>query len=313
MIKVRDIKFTKEFKRGDGLVVLIDNQISIFYGEGIILNDKYLVGKKRFVKNANGNLKLSSLEQHKNIPEKIYGSYSFYRKKPSSSLNGINISTDVININNILCILKGENTFRYNSKKYGFAKKLLLNFPKVDFSEIASSNVGLNSSNSDIDIYVPTNYERVVNNIRRDITQFELNINPYVFAKSITRHCCQYGFSLEESEKICGRKLSGLEFKGIKTSFFDAKPNPILLNIFNPNCDEKIRTTGVVKEDSFAGHALPFYNIENTDKYSIALIRGIFKKEKRYVLKKGDSVELEGRLIHRGPNIVIAKALNLVN
>jgi len=312
MIEVREIKFTKEFKRGDGLVVLIDNQISIFYAEGIILNDKYLVGKKRFVKNSNGNRKLSSLEQHQNIPEKIYGNYSFHRKKPSSNLNGINISTDVININNVLCILKGENTFRYNSKRYGFAKKLLLNFPEIDFSEIGSSNVGLSSSSSDIDIYVPTNYERVVNSIRRNPAQFELSINPHIFAENLTKHHHQYVFSLEESEKICRRKLSGLEFKRIKTSFFDAKPNPLLLNIFNPNCDEKIKTTGVVKEDSFAGHGLPFYDIENIDKYSIALVRGIFKKEKSYVLKKGDSVELEGRLIHRNPNIVIAKSLNLM-
>lgn len=65
-----------------------------------------------------------------------------------------------------MCVMSGRNTFEHNSKKYEFAEKLLKEFPNTRFAEVGSSNIGLSSAKSDIDIYVYDNYGEVANRLR---------------------------------------------------------------------------------------------------------------------------------------------------
>ena len=315
MIHVEDSKFSDQFNPGDGIVTWIGNRMAIFYSQGITINSRYLVGKFRFIKDKIGNREFTSSEQHKDIPEAVYGQYRDLTEEERSesccSLNGVSLPWEIIRIDDLMCVMSGRNTFEHNSKKYEFAEKLLKEFPNTRFAEVGSSNIGLSSAKSDIDIYVYDNYGKVANRLRETPERFGLCINQYLFGRDVERHRTQYGFSQEEAERICHIKQSGLEFEGRGISFFDASKNPDLELVFQPNCSERVEIEGEVENDVFAGHYFVCYGVRGNERYSIALVRGVFGKEKRYVLKKEDGLKLEGRLVRKHPNVIIADDLYL--
>lgn len=313
MVNVKNSRFSDEFNAGDGIVTRIGNRIAIFYSEGVVINNKYVVGRFRFVKDELGSRKFTLLKQHRDIPEEVYGQYRDFKEAERGCclLNGVSLPWDIVRIEDIMCVFNSRNTFDHNSKKYSFAKQLRREFPNTLFGEIGSSNIGLSLEKSDIDIHVHDNYGEVANTLRETPQRFGLYINQDIFLRDVERHCTQYGFSQKEAERICHTKLSGLKYEGREIGFFDARKNPNLELIFHPNCSERVEIEGEVENDTFAGHHFVSYDIVGDDRYSVALARGVFGKQKRYVLKRGDVPRLKGRLIHKGPNVIIADSLNL--
>lgn len=312
-IRVENVGFSKKYRHGDGVFTFIDGRISIVYSEGIIVNDEYLIGKLRFVMDEKGSHELVSLEQHRNPKKEIFGRYSHLpvEKESYCVLNGLPLAWQAININDIICSLSGEDTFKYNSRTCNYSRMLLEAFPGTSFAEVGSSNVGLSSPNSDIDIFIRSNFDNVIDELRKRPKDYGLAINRGSFARDVAQHCSQYGFSEQEAKRVCHAKLSGLEFAGREINFFDATENPILRWLFQPNCSRQIRVNGKIEDDSFAGHCVVSYDVGNGNKYSVGLVRGIFPKGKRYVVRKGDFVQVEGKLVHTDPNVVIAEDLIL--
>lgn len=315
MIQVENVEFDERFDSGDAVLVSLNDTISIFYLLGPILNGEFLPGELQFVKDKQGNRRCLFPKQHKSALPEIEGSYRRPNEREKSNLthflNGFSPPWQIISAENILGLLKGTDTFRYHAKDYEFVKRLLQEFPDARFAEVGSSNVGLDSRSSDLDIYVYNDYERVMLNLRKDPERFGLTINKTVFREDISRHSAEYGFSEQKAEKICHHKLSGLEFMGRELAFFDARENPVFKKLFNPNCSEPITIEGKVIAASFAGHHTVSYDIKKREKYSVILLRRKFQKGKRYILEKGDFAKLSGKLVHRDPNLIITDDLSL--
>ncbi len=315
MIVVENVSFSTIIRMGDGVVAKFGDCMGIFYSEGVIINGKYIIGILRFVKDNIGNRSLISLEQHRNAPEVVYGRYRKLKGKEknvnSCILNGISLPWSILRKEDVICILKGTDTFSFNCLKYKFAQELKKKYPNVNFAEVGSSNVGLNLKQSDIDIFIYNNYKKTIDYLYKNIKELDLKINRTIFNEDLIKHKKQYYFSHEKAKKICYYKLSGLEYKGKTINFIDARNNPVIKYIFKPNHSKKIIVNGIVVDNTYNGHHMVSYDIREKEVYSIVLVRGIFKKQKRGILEKGDSVNVEGIKIHKDPNVIIAEDLNL--
>ncbi|MBD3252283.1 hypothetical protein GF386_00955 [Candidatus Pacearchaeota archaeon] len=315
MIQVKNVEFDERFDSGDAVIFPINDTLGIFYLWGMVLNGNLLPGELRFIRDEQGERRCILPKQHISVPEKMQGKYRFPYEREEEALvrllNGFPIPQQFISIDNILALLRGEDTLKYHSSNNKLLERLLKTFPDSRFSEVGSTNVGLSSATSDIDIYVFYDYERVMSGLRENLEEFGLKINEDVFMHEVSRHSNEYGFTNEKSKKICYRKLSGLEFQSRRVTFFDARQNPVFERLFNPNCLEQITVDGRVIDSSFSGHHTVFYDIENRDRYSLVLLRRKFQKGKRYILEEGDFVKASGRLVHRDPSLIIVDDLTL--
>jgi len=296
----RDIRFCKRTECGDAVVANEGENIKIFYSTGIVVDKKYLVGNYRFIKDPKGKRRMGLLEQHSEIPPAIRGNY---RKIEQDYIKG-SFQFDFLESEKIIRILRGIDTFRFNSQQGGFEKMLAREFPGVDFSEIGSSNVGLNSENSDIDIYIGNDYLEVLSAIKESPERFGFRINQDKFREEVKKHSTDYGLSDYDSKAICLKKLAGLEYKGKPIEFFDNKRNPSLLRMFQINDPSNFEGSGEISVDDFAGHSYATYGIETT---RFILLRGFYKKEKRHILKVGDKVKVKGKTVNPNQELVIAE------
>lgn len=315
MIEVRDVGFSGEFDPGDGVVTRFNEGIGIFYTHGFVLNGAYLVGELRFMKDSGGSYHLTSLEQHDAVPEEVYGSYRQLGRGEDICrhlLNGFTPSWQLATIDDVICVLRGRDTFRYNRGRCKFERRLSEEFPNVRFGEIGSSNVGLNSNESDIDIFIYDGYDGVIDRLRADLGGFGLVSDEQLFRRAMERHQTQYDLSREEAERICSFKLEGIVFESRRAGFFDASNNSVFRWVLQPNCSEHASMTGEVVDASLGGHHVVSYDIEGDRRYSIVLVRGIFKREKRHIVKNGTLVDVSGTLVHRNPDVIIVEDLRML-
>lgn len=313
MINIRRLEYHKSILPGDALIIKNNGLVSIFYSYGIVLNDKFFPGTLRFNKSSYGVHNITSLAHHGIFSEEVYGTYekNISNNNLAFDLNFEGNTWQIASLEDVLAVLNGKNTFNKRASEETFYHKLATKFQEINFSEVGSSNVGLYGNDSDRDIYVMNNYDILVNYLKNNLEEFGLRINKKLFNEEIKILRSQYCFSRERAEEICSNKLAGLELDGCEINFFDARINPIIKYVFNPNDFSNIKLEGIVVNDEFKGHYVVSYDVKSDLLYSVAFIRKHFQKKKSYVLKKDDTVEIIGVQVNKTPNVIVAKDLKV--
>lgn len=304
MVNRTNVKFSDEAVCGDAVITDENGKIKIFYSAGIILGEEYLVGKFRFIRDDSGDRKMKPLKQHPNASE-FYGNYK--KIEPIKKKRGFPL--DLLNMGNLIGVLKGRDTFEFHAQRNSFEKILAREFPGIIFSEVGSSNVGLNCPKSDIDIYVQDDYRNVTKSIMESHKKYGFELNRGKLEVEVARHRADYGLSDCDARKICRKKLSGLEFAGRVVEFFDNKINPSLVHMFQEKVYSPFIEEGKITEDNFSGHSFVTYGLRST---TIILLRGLYKKKKRHVVAVGDNVRVTGNLINLNPNVVLAEDMTIL-
>jgi hypothetical protein len=314
MTKVRDIEYPDRFSPGDAAIVNLNGDFGVFYLLGVLLDKKYLAGELRFVKDKQGELNMYCLEQHKGFPEKAYGRYSKVKSIQRCNLNSVSLPFSLLKLDQVVCILRARDTFCFRIERDIFTKEIRELFPNYDLGIVGSSNVGLDSNNSDLDIYVYSGKnDGIFKSIRDNPGQFGLKFNLDSIHQEMIKLIIDYGFTEHRAKEICEDKLCGLEYMGQVIHFYGAEYNPFFKYLFSPNCNEKANLVGEVSDASFSGHFLPTYKATGEQEFSFALLRGMFRKKKRYVVRIGDKLKVKGNLINKDPKIILAQDLVMLN